>query len=184
MSLPKFRVVTLVVALLLAGAGCAPMNVQEVAQQSPAFDLETYFTGRTKAYGLFEDRFGTVRRQFVVDILGRKEGDTLILEEDFRYADGERERRVWRIVRQPDGTYRGRADDIVGEATGTASGNALNWRYRMDLKVQGRTWRVTFDDWMFLQEDGLLMNRAWVGKWGLNIGSVTLAFVQADGAPD
>ncbi len=158
------------------------MKPEDFQAVEPRFVLEDYFLGTSRAYGLFEDRFGTVRRQFVVTIVGRMEGDELVLEEDFVYRDGEIDRRVWRITRQPDGTYRGRADDIVGEAIGVASGNALNWAYRMDLKVGDRTWRVAFDDWMFLQDDGVLLNRARVSKWGLEIGSVSLAFVRSDAA--
>ncbi len=169
------------VTVLLLG-GCSPMKPEDFQSVEPHFVLEDYFLGTTRAYGLFEDRFGTVRRQFTVTIEGRMEGDELVLEEDFFYRDGERERRVWRIRKQPDGTYRGRADDIVGEAVGIAAGNALNWSYRMDLKVGGGAWRVTFDDWMFLQDDGVMLNRARVGKWGLEIGRVSLAFVRSGAA--
>ena len=41
----------------------------------------------------------------------------------------------------------------------------LNWRYDMDLKV-GEGTSVHFNDWMFLQEDGVLVNRARVTKLG------------------
>ena len=63
-------------------------------------------------------------------------------------------------------------------ATGEVYGNALNWLYEMDLRVADGTWRVRFDDWMFLQPSGLLLNRAKVSKFGLEIGTVTLAFVK------
>ena len=42
--------------------------------------------------------------------------------------------------------------------------------------MSGRTLAVHFDDWMYLQPDGVLLNRAYVSKWGIDIGSVTLAF--------
>jgi len=35
---------------------------------------------------------------------------------------------------------------------------------------------VHFDDWMFLQPDGVLLNRARVSKFGFTVGEVTLAF--------
>ena len=35
---------------------------------------------------------------------------------------------------------------------------------------------MSFNDWMFLQADGVLINRADVSRWGLNIGTVTLFF--------
>jgi len=97
--------------------------------------------------------------------------------EDFVYDDGETDRRTWRIRKDGD-RYLGTADDVVGEATGIVSGNALNWRYDMDLKVGDGSWRVSFDDWMFLQPGDVLINRAKVSKFGLEIGSVSLFFIR------
>ena len=152
------------------------MDPKSFAGTEPRLVIEEYFAGRTKAWGIFEDRFGKLRRQFVVDITGRWDGRTLVLEEDFSFADGEKSRRVWRIEKIDGHSYRGRADDVIGTASGASYGNALNWRYDMDLKVGDSSWRVSFDDWMFLQPGGVLINRARVSKWGLNIGVVTLAF--------
>ena len=38
----------------------------------PVFDPATYFTGTLSAYGVFVDRFGSVRRQFHVTVEGRE----------------------------------------------------------------------------------------------------------------
>ncbi len=152
------------------------MTPEQFANAEPRFVLEDYFAGRTRAWGLFEDRFGTVRRQFTVDIVGTWDGKTLVLDEAFVYDDGETDSRVWTITKLSENRYSGRATDVVGEATGRASGNALNWRYTLDLKAGNRTWRVNFDDWMFLQQDGILINRARVTKYGLDVGWVTIVF--------
>ena len=170
------RLLCLIIFALLSG--CGSMQLEDFAQHQPKLDLYDYFAGHTQAWGLFEDRFGRVRRQFHVDIHGYVKDGELVLEEDFVYADGERDRRVWRIRRAGPQAYVGRAADVVGEAQGTAAGNALNWRYAMDLKVGEGTWRVSFDDWMFLQPGGMLLNRAKVKKFGLEIGSVTLFFTK------
>lgn len=163
--------------LLLAGlTGCGNMNPQQFADAEPKFRVEEYFLGKTRGWGIFEDRFGDLRRQFVVDIDGSWQGDVFVMEERFRYSDGETEKRVWRIAKRGDDRYEGRAGDVIGVAEGIAAGNALNWRYAMDLKVGDGTWRVRFDDWMFLQPDGILINRARVTKWGIAIGEVTLMF--------
>lgn len=154
------------------------MDPKTFADAEPKFVLEEYFSGETRAWGLFEDVFGTLRRQFVVEITGSREGDVLVLDERFLYADGERARRVWRIRRTGPHSFEGEADDIVGKAQGTAYGNALNWRYQMDLPVNGSVWRVTFNDWMLLQPGGVLLNRARVSRWGLPIGSVSLSFAK------
>ena len=170
------------IAIVLAFtlAGCSSMKPEDFADRVPKLVLEDYFLGQTRAWGIFEDRFGDVRREFVVDIDGTWDGRELVLDERFAYADGEKDRRVWRIVRTGEHAYRGEADDVVGAANGVVYGNALNWQYEFDLNVNDRTWRVTFDDWMFLQPDGVLINRAKVRKWGIELGTVTLFFRKAD----
>ena len=167
-------------------AACGSMQVQTFQDSQPRLQLEDYFAGETKAYGLFRDRFGDVRRQFVVEIDGDwdPETRTLTLDERFRYQDGETDRRVWRIEKTGPHSYQGTAGDVPGTATGEAYGNAFNWTYQVDLAVDGSTYRVTFDDWMFLQEDGILLNTADVTKWGFEVGTVTIAFRQLDGGDD
>lgn len=156
--------------------GCGAMDIKDFENTTPRLVLEEYFVGKTRAWGIFEDRFGTLRRQFTVDIDGKWNGRTLVLDEHFAYRDGERDRRVWTIEKIDENHYQGRADDVIGVARGDAMGNALNWRYDMNLKVGGTTLRVHFDDWMFLQADNVLVNRARVTKWGIELGQVTLFF--------
>ena len=74
-----------------------------------------------------------------------------------------------------EGTW---VDDVIGVAKGESNGNALNWTYELLLKVKDKTIKVTFDDWMFLQEKGILLNRAEVNKFGLNIGVVSITFLK------
>ncbi|MCA3268973.1 MAG: DUF3833 domain-containing protein [Alphaproteobacteria bacterium] len=167
-------------AVMLLLTACAGSNVKDYAAETPKFSLEQYFTGHTKAWGIFEDRFGAVRARFVVDIKGTKEGDTLTLVEDFVYSDGKTEQRIWKIRKTGEDTYVGTAGDVIGEATGVVSGNALNWAYAMDLKTPDRTLRVKFDDWMYLMDEKRLINRAYVRKWGIEVGSVTLFFEKQD----
>jgi hypothetical protein len=166
----------LFVGLILLLTGCQGMKPEQFAGQEPTLRIEDYFDGRTRAWGIFQDRFGQVHRQFTVDIEGRQEDGELVLDEQFVYADGETDERIWRIQKTDDHTYIGRADDVVGEAQGRSFGNALNWRYTLALPVADRIWNVEFDDWMFLQPDGVLINRAEVTKFGIKVGEVTLVF--------
>lgn len=163
------------VAALIFVTGCT-MQVEDFKDAEPRLKIEEYFLGETRAWGIFEDRFGKLRRQFVVDITGTIEGDELVLDERFDYDDGEQDQRIWRIRKLDEHTYEGRADDVIGVARGESYGNALNWAYDIDLKMGDNTLRVHFNDWMFLQEDGVLVNRARVSKWGFKIGEVTLFF--------
>ena len=152
------------------------MNVKIFENETPRFVLEDYFDGKTKAWGMFHDRFGNLKRSFKVDITGTLDNDTLTLDEKFVYNDGEKESRIWSIKILGNNKYSGTADDVIGEATGISSGNALNWKYKLNLKVKESTVAVDFDDWMFLQDDNILMNRAEVKKWGIVLGIVSITF--------
>ena len=157
--------------------GCSSnMKTEKFTGQQPRFVLEEYFNGSTKAWGMFHDRFGNLKRQFVVDIFGTWDGNILTLDEHFEYSDGETDRRVWKITKLDENNYTGTAGDIIGKAKGTSYGNALNWNYIMDLGVGKQTLRVRFNDWMFLQPEGVLLNRAEISKWGIQLGIVTLSF--------
>ena len=72
--------------------------------------------------------------------------------------------------------YTGKADDVVGEASGEARGNALRWKYVMALPVDGKVYNVDFDDWMFLMDDRVMLNRSVMSKFGFHLGEVTLSF--------
>ena len=178
----RYRLILCILLSVAILSGCSPMKVEQFSGQAPALVLvlvlEEYFNGRVSAWGIFEDRFGRLRRQFRVDIQGEWDGHQLVLNEQFSYSDGETESRVWTIKPLGNGRYSGTADDIVGKATGVSAGNALNWRYQMDLKVGNGRWRVSFNDWMFLQPGGVMVNRARVSKWGLKLGEVTLFFIR------
>ena len=167
----------LLAALSLALAGCASAPVpQDDAAETPRRDQRTYFNGPLTAHGVFTDRSGKVVRRFVVQLRGTWNGNSGVLEEDFKYSDGKVERRVWRIEDLGSGRYRGRADDVVGEAIGQAAGNALNWRYTLALPVDGRVFEVQFDDWMYLMDERVMLNKAVMSKFGVTLGEVTLAF--------
>jgi len=166
----------LLMSLGLFLSACSSMKIEEFDGKQPVLSLESYFQGSTWAWGIFEDRFGNLKRSFQVTIDGRMENGRLILDEHFLYDDGEQDRRIWTITPLGNGKYRGSADDIVGTATGETAGNALNWQYQMDLPVGERRWRVRFNDWMFLQPGNVLINKAVVSKWGIRLGTVTLFF--------
>ena len=170
------RMIALTLLVVVSTTGCGGVTVDHFSGAEPKLVLEEYFLGHTKAWGLFEDRFGNVRREFVVDIEGTWDGKLLTLKEDFVYSDGERERRVWTLEKTGPDTWSGTADNVVGSAAGRAAGNAFNWHYDFNLKVNDSAWKVHFDDWMFLQPNGVVLNKATVTRWGLKLGTVFISF--------
>ena len=163
---------------LLTSSCTNKMDIEKFKESKPKFSLENYFEGKTEAWGMFHDRFGNLKRTFKVDITGTLNSDTLTLDEKFLYDDGEQDSRVWTIKILGNNQYSGTASDVVGEAKGISEGNALNWKYKLNLKVGDSTILVDFDDWMFLQDRNILMNRAEVKKWGLNNGVVSITFLK------
>ncbi len=172
----KRRLTALILAPLLFLAGCAGIDPQIYANEQPRLDLFRYFAGNVDAWGQFTDRSGKVVKRFTVDIRGTVSGETLTLEEDFRYSDGTKSRRVWNINRVANGRYTGTAEDVIGIANGTTAGNALRWNYVLALPVDGRTWQVDFDDWMYLQDDAVMLNTSVMSKFGIRLGEVNLSF--------
>lgn len=141
----------------------------------PAFDIEQFFDGDVKAWGIVQNRSGEVVQRFVVDIAGKVEGDTLTLDEKFEYGVGEGPtERVWTIVKQSDNTFIGSATDIEGPAKGTSYGNAFNFHYEMDLPVDDTTYAVTFDDWFWAFDENTMMNRSYIRKFGIVMAEVTI----------
>lgn len=166
----------LVLLFALSVAGCGGVDVRQYAAEQPALELSDYFNGELEAWGMFQNRSGEVVKRFHVAMTGTWQGDVGTLDERFTYSDGSTERRVWTLRRQADGSWRGTAGDVVGEAIGEVSGNALHWRYQLLLKVDGEQYVVDFDDWMFLMDPRVMLNRARMSKWGIDLGQVTLSF--------
>ena len=163
--------------LLLA---CSGPNVKQYANEKPTLDLSEYFSGTIDAYGIFTDRSGEVKKRFTVLIKadwkvvdGKKVG---VLDESFEYSDGTKQKRIWKLTEVSPGKYVGRADDVIGEALGESSGNALNWAYTLALPVDGTIYHVQFDDWMYLVTPKVMINKAKMSKFGIDLGEVTLSF--------
>jgi hypothetical protein len=160
--------------------GCAGPNLADHAGEQPAFDFRRYFDGTVLAHGLVSDRGGKVLRRFTVTMQCEWSGERGTLDERFVYSDGERQRRVWHVRALPDGSFRGTAADVVGEAHGAASGAAFNWRYTLLLPVRGSTYEVQFDDWMYQVDQRVVLNKATMSKFGVRVGEVTLSFNKED----
>lgn len=157
-------------------AGCAAPSAGDYASERPVLDLQQYFNGRVDGWGVFTDRSGRVVKRFTVVMQCSWQGNEGVLDEDFTYSDGTKQRRVWKLSKLPGGRFSGRADDVVGEALGQTAGNALNMKYTLALPVDGRTWEVQMDDWMYLVDDKTVLNKTSMSKFGIHLGEVTLSF--------
>ena len=161
---------------MLLTSGCATQNIQAYQNTTPTLDMHEFFSGQIDGWGMFQGRNGEVKKRFYVDIDATHEGDdVIVLNEKFSWADGTKSQRIWRLTEQTDGSWKGVAGDVIGEATGQVVGNTLHWNYLLELRVEDKTYKVTFDDWMYLINEDVMLNRSVMKKFGVELGSVTLS---------
>lgn len=172
----KFLKSLAIAATALLLAACAGPDPAKYADQKPALDLKQYFNGTIIGHGMVQGRNGQVDRRFVVRIEASWNADQGVLDEYFDWSDGEKQRRVWKLTQVGPGRFIGKADDVVGEAVGEVYGNALRWRYTLEVPFRDSTINLDFDDWMLLIDDKVMLNRAVFSKWGIRMGEVTLSF--------
>ena len=67
---------------------------------------------------------------------------------------------------------------MVGTARGQTQGNAFRWGYTLALPVDGKVYHVDFDDWMYLIDERVMLNRATMSKFGVRLGEITLSFTK------
>lgn len=154
--------------------GCSKTHLNYYKETTPAFDIQQFFTGKIKAWGIIQDFRGRVTTRFDVEMVGNWDENIGTLEEDFVFYDGKTQRRVWTITKNSDGTYTGEAGDILGKADGMQQGSAMNWVYTMDVPVDDTTYRLKFDDWMWQMNDGVVVNRSYMKKFGITVAELTL----------
>lgn len=175
-SISFIHSISLILGICLILSGCGQMKIEQFKDSKPELVLEQYFSGKTQASGILFGRSGEVKRQFTVDMQGTWDGKELILEEFFNFDDGEKQHRRWVVKKLDANHYQGTAGDVIGIAEGKQFGSALNWSYVLRVPVGEKSYDITFDDWMFLQKDGTLLNRAVMRKFGFKVGELFLAF--------
>lgn len=154
--------------------GCSGIKVSDYADRKPMMIPEDFFNGQLSAHGIIKNRAGKVVRYFNADIKAYWEGTKGTLEEDFIYDNGEKQRRVWTLTRQADGSYIGTAGDVVGEATGRIAGNSMFLEYVLEVPYGDGTITLTMDDRMYLVEPQTIVNESVMYKFGFRVGEVIL----------
>ena len=165
------------IASAMLGA-CAAPPASPANENSPRLVLESFFEGTTSGHGVFTNSWTGSQRAFNVVIRGSWDRGVLTLVEDFAFADGEKDRKTWRLQATGPGRYTGTREDVVGLARAWTDGNAVRLEYAVNLGG----WTVDFSDVLALQDSAHLVNKATVGKWGIRIGRVELWLRRAGGS--
>ena len=154
------------------------MKPEDFKGTEPTIKIEKYFNGQVKAWGLLQNRSGKVTRQFKADMFGKFENNILTLEEDFYWTDGEKQKRTWKIEKLDENNYKGTASDVVGNAKGFQYGSAFKFEYDLLIPFNSKSIKVSFDDWIFKQDEKVAINRAKLTKFGFKVGELTVFFLK------
>tara|TARA_B100000287_G_scaffold311769_1_gene295026 strand:+ start:927 stop:1475 length:549 start_codon:yes stop_codon:yes gene_type:complete len=152
------------------------MKPEDFKNTEPVIKIEKYFEGEVKAWGILQNRKGKITRQFKANMSGKFENNILILEEDFYWKDGEKQKRIWKIEKIDEHNYLGTAPDVIGKAKGVSYGSAFKFEYDLMVPFKGKNIKITFDDWIFKQNDKIAINRATLTKFGFKVGELTVVF--------
>jgi len=169
-------ILALIVTILLTNCSGNNMKPIDFKDQKPRLIIEEYLSGNIKAWGILQNRSGKVIRQFSADLNGKWDGKQLVLDEKFIWNDGEIQTRQWKIDKIDEHNYEGTAGDVVGKAKGFSYGPAFKFEYVLLVPVKGREMKITFDDWIFLQDEKIAINRATLTKFGFRVGELTVFF--------
>ncbi len=154
------------------------MKPEDFKNKEPRLIIEEYLSGNVKAWGVLQNRSGKVTRQFSADLNGTWDGKQLVLKEKFNWDDGEVQDREWTINKIDDHNYEGTAGDVVGKAKGFSYGPAFKFEYVLLVPVKSKEIKITFDDWIFKQDERVAINRATMTKFGFKVAELTVVFVK------
>ena len=170
--------ISIFLTFFLTNCASNKMKPEDFKGKEPRLIIEKYLEGNVKAWGLLQNRSGEVTRQFSADLNGKWDGMQLILDEKFNWTDGEVQTRQWTINKIDEHHYEGTASDVVGTAKGFSYGPAFKFEYVLLVPVKGKNIKITFDDWIFMQDERVAINRATMTKFGFKVAELTVMFVK------
>lgn len=152
--------------------GFSAQRPQDYAGIEPAMDIRHHLSGPILCEGVIYGPTGRVTSRFVAEMEGRWDGNRGVLDEHFRYAGGNEQHRQWRLTLGNDGRVRAEADDLVGQGTGQQEGAALQLKYRIRLPESAGGWSLDVTDWMYVTENGTIINRSQFRKFGIKVAEL------------
>lgn len=164
-----------VLAALIARSRLLSFRAQSPSDYTgtgPEFSLSTHLNGDILSEGLIYGPNGKVSNSFVARMVGEWDGNKGTLAEYFTYSNGKQMTRKWYLTMGTGNTFIATADDIVGEGKGTISGSTVKLAYRIILPKDAGGHVLDVTDWMYLTENGAIMNRSEMRKFGIKVAEL------------
>ncbi|PJF08629.1 DUF3833 domain-containing protein [Pseudorhodobacter sp. MZDSW-24AT] len=153
----------------------------DLASRGPRFDPRQHLNGPILCEGVIYGPTGRVTSRFVADMTGSWDGNTGTLSERFRYDSGAVQDRCWTLRLGNDGSIRAEAADVVGAGHGQAEGPAVQMRYRIKLDADAGGHELDVTDWMYLMENGTILNRSQFTKFGVTVAELVATMRKVPG---
>jgi len=167
-------------ALIAGMLGCSPaLPVDGFRSTSPAFDPVQFFTGHVVSWGVLENRSGQPVGIVTTDCMGETDGDTLRMTQRLTIGQDAPVTRTWQMRRAGPNRYEATANDMVGTASGQASGRAFHWTWTLATSPGNSLKNVEMDQWWYLLDDGSMLNRTTIRKLGIVVYGVSEHFAKA-----
>lgn len=155
-------------------SACSTADVSIYANNTPKFELQSFFSGQLRAHGILKNRSGEVIRYFNATLDGSWENGVGTLAEVFVFDDGEIQNRTWTMTPNESGQYTATANDVVGTGKINIAGNALFMKYVLQVPYDGDMIEVTVDDRMYMVKDGVVINESVMTKFGFEVGYLSI----------
>jgi hypothetical protein len=144
----------------------------DYADKSPLFDMREYLNGPIQCEGMIYGPMGRVSSRFVADMDVTWTGNVGMMTERFFYDSGTVQDRKWTLTLGNDGSVKAEADDVIGAGRGMQKGSALELKYRIRLPDSAGGHVLDAVDWMYLVENGTIMNRSQFRKYGIKVAEL------------
>lgn len=168
------------ILLLVLVSSCSSQKLNDYSNETPKLNLREFFNGKILALGIVQNRSGKIIKRFEADIVASWNGNVGTLDEKFQYSDNTKSSRVWKLTELSPNKYEATAGDVIGVAKGETSGNAFFLEYYLDLPVGDSSYKIHFEDWMYLVDKNTLLARTYMTKWGVNVGEITIVMTKKD----
>jgi len=150
----------------------AAQSPDDYAATNPDFDIRDHLNGDMQCEGVIYGPTGRVNARFVAEMRATWQGNTGIMTEDFRYDSGTTQHREWRLEVDETGQITATAPDILGEGKGQQQGAGVRLGYRIRLPEASGGHVLDTVDWMYLMENGTIMNRSQFRKFGIRVAEL------------
>lgn len=153
---------------------------QDYAAQGPRFDPRQHLNGPLLCEGVIYGPTGRVASRFVADFHAKWDGNVGVVTEQFRYDSGAVQDRQWTFTLGNDGSIKATAPDVIGEGQGRAEGSAVQLNYSLRLTPEAGGHVLAVNDWMYLMENGTIMNRSQFTKFGVKVAELVATMRKKD----